>query len=469
MALSTGTTLAYLFAAALFIFGIRLLRSPQTARAGNLVAAVGMFVAFVVTFFEFPAEALTLVLIAVVVGLGSAVGGVIAVRVPMTSMPQFVAAFNGVGGGAAALIGFSEFYEIQLAGGDENLVILLFIFFSILVGGLSFAGSVIAFVKLEELAFGGSVTFPGQKVVNAGLFVLAIALMVTVLAGGPVPVLFAGILLALALLLGVLLVIPIGGADMPIVISLLNAFTGVAAAASGMALGNTVLIIAGALVGASGTILTYLMSNALGRPLSKILFGAVAAAGTGAAAGDGEEKPVTSGGADDVAATLAYDADSVIFIPGYGLAVAQAQGAIADLMRTLEAQGKDVKFAIHPVAGRMPGHMNVLLAEADVPAEKLFDLEDINDQFAETDAVVIVGANDVVNPTAREDGDNPIAGMPILNADHAKRVVIVKRSLSPGFAGIDNPLFYDQDKTMMLFSDAKQGLEGVTQSVKNQG
>ena len=469
MGLSTGTTLVYLVAAALFIFGIRLLRSPQTARAGNLVAAVGMFVAFVVTFFEFPADALTLVLIAIVVGLGSAVGGAIAVRVPMTSMPQFVAAFNGVGGGAAALIAFSEFYELEQAGGDESIVILLFIFFSILIGGLSFAGSIIAFVKLEEIALGGSVTFPGQKVVNAGLFVLALALMVAVAAGAPLPVLLAGVLLALALLLGVLLVIPIGGADMPIVISMLNAFTGLAAAASGMALGNTVLIIAGALVGASGTILTYLMSGALGRPLSKILFGAVAAAGTGPAAGDGEEKPVTSGGAEDVAATLAYEADSVIFIPGYGLAVAQAQGAMADLMRTLEAQGKDVKFAIHPVAGRMPGHMNVLLAEAEVPADKMFDLEDINDQFAETDAVVIVGANDVVNPTAREDGDSPIAGMPILNADQARHVVIVKRSLSPGFAGIDNPLFYDQDRTMMLFSDAKQGLEGVTQSVKNQG
>jgi NAD(P) transhydrogenase subunit beta len=408
------------------------------------------------------------VLVAVVVVLGSVVGGLTAVRVPMTSMPQFVAAFNGVGGGAAALIAFSEFYELEQAGGDESLVILLFIFFSILIGGLSFAGSIIAFVKLEEIALGGSVTFPGQKVVNAGLFLLAVALVIAVAAGAPAPLLLAAIVLALSLLLGVLLVIPIGGADMPIVISLLNAFTGLAAAASGMALGNTVLIIAGALVGASGTILTYLMSSALGRPLSKILFGAVAAAGTGPA-GDGEEKPVTSGGAEDVAATLAYEADSVIFIPGYGLAVAQAQGAMADLMRTLEAQGKDVKFAIHPVAGRMPGHMNVLLAEAEVPADKMFDLEDINDQFAETDAVVIVGANDVVNPTAREDGDSPIAGMPILNADHAKRVVIVKRSLSPGFAGIDNPLFYDQDKTTMLFSDAKQGLEGVTQSVKNQG
>jgi NAD(P) transhydrogenase subunit beta len=467
MQLGTGTTLVYLLAAALFIFGIRLLRSPQTARAGNLVAAVGMFLAVLVTFFQFDADAGTVLLVLAVIAVGSGVGAVTAVRVPMTSMPQFVAAFNGVGGGAAALIAFSELYKLT-EGGHESFVIILAIMFGILIGALSFAGSIIAFVKLEEIALGGSVTFPLQKAVNAGLFLVAVAATIYILAGGPSPVGVAAGVLVLSLLLGVLLVIPIGGADMPIVISLLNAFTGLAAAASGFALGNTVLIIAGALVGASGTILTYLMSGALGRPLSKILFGAVAAEGTDGAADTGD-KPVTSGGPEDVAATLAYEADSVIFIPGYGLAVAQAQGAMADLMRTLESQGKDVKFAIHPVAGRMPGHMNVLLAEAEVPADKMFDLENINDQFAETDAVVIVGANDVVNPVAREDGDNPIAGMPILNADHARRVVIVKRSLSPGFAGIDNPLFYDQERTTMLFSDAKQGLEGVTQAVKSQG
>ena len=467
MQLGVGTTLVYLLAAALFIFGIRLLRSPQTARAGNLVAAVGMFLAVLVTFFQFDADAGTVLLVLAVIAVGSGVGAVTAVRVPMTSMPQFVAAFNGVGGGAAALIAFSELYKLTEEG-HASFVIVLMILLAIVIGGLSFAGSIIAFVKLEEIALGGSVTFPGQKAINAGLGLLAFTAGIYVLAGGPAAVAVAAGVLVLGLLLGVLLVIPIGGADMPIVISLLNAFTGLAAAASGFALGNMVLIIAGALVGASGTILTYLMSGALGRPLSKILFGAVAAEGTGAAADTGD-KPVTSGGPEDVAATLAYEADSVIFIPGYGLAVAQAQGAMADLMRTLESQGKDVKFAIHPVAGRMPGHMNVLLAEAEVPADKMFDLENINDQFAETDAVVIVGANDVVNPVAREDGDSPIAGMPILNADHARRVVIVKRSLSPGFAGIDNPLFYDQERTTMLFSDAKQGLEGVTHAVKSQG
>ncbi len=468
MSLGVGTTLAYLAAAVLFIFGIRILRSPMTARAGNLIAAVGMLVAVVATLLEFQGDAGTLLLIAGAVAAGSAVGALTAIRVPMTSMPQFVAAFNGVGGGAAALISFSELYKLsQLPLPEQNFLILLATLFGILVGGVSFAGSAIAFTKLEELAFSGSVTFPLQKVVNALLFLVAVAAGVNVLAGGPLPVESAAAVLGISLLLGVLLVIPIGGADMPIVISLLNAFTGLAAAASGFSLGNTVLIIAGALVGASGSILTYLMSAALGRSLSKIVFGAVAAAGQEEA--EAHDKPVTSGEPDDIGSMLANEADSVIFIPGYGLAVAQAQTAMADLMRTLEQQGKEVKFAIHPVAGRMPGHMNVLLAEAKVPADKLVDLEDINDEFDDTDAVIIVGANDVVNPTAREDGDSPIAGMPILNADHARRVVFVKRSLSPGFAGIDNPLFYDQERTTMLFSDAKEGLEGVTQAVKNQG
>jgi len=466
MSLGVGTTLAYLGAAVLFIFGIRILRSPMTARAGNLIAALGMLVAVVATLLEFKADVGTLLLIAGAVAAGSAVGALTAIRVPMTSMPQFVAAFNGVGGGAAALIAFSELYKVTQAGAP-NAVIVIMIFLAILIGGVSFSGSAVAFSKLEEIALTGSVTFPLQKVLNAALFLLALAAGVNVLVGGPAPVGFAAGALAIALVLGVLFVMPIGGADMPIVISLLNAFTGLAAAASGFALSNTVLIIAGALVGASGAILTYLMSNALGRSLSKILFGAVAAAGQQQA--EEHDKPVTSGDPENVGSMLANEADSVIFIPGYGLAVAQAQTALADLMRTLEKQGKEVKFAIHPVAGRMPGHMNVLLAEAKVPADKLVDLEDINDQFTETDAVIIVGANDVVNPSAREDGDSPIAGMPILNADHARRVVFVKRSLSPGFAGIDNPLFYDQDRTMMLFSDAKEGLEGVTEAVKNQG
>ena len=463
MQLGTGTTLVYLLAAALFIFGIRLLRSPQTARAGNLVAAVGMFLAILVTFFEFDADFGTVLLVLAVIAVGSGVGGVTAVRVPMTSMPQFVAAFNGVGGGAAALIAFSELYKLT-GEGHASFVIVLMILLAIVIGGLSFAGSIIAFVKLEEIALGGSVTFPGQKAINAGLGLLALTAGIYVLAGGPAAVAVAAGVLVLGLLLGLLLVIPIGGADMPIVISLLNAFTGLAAAASGFALGNMVLIIAGALVGASGTILTYLMSGALGRPLSKILFGAVAAEGTDGAADTGD-KPVTSGGPDDVAATLAYEADSVIFIPGYGLAVAQAQAAMADLMRTLESQGKDVKFAIHPVAGRMPGHMNVLLAEASVPYDEVFELEDINGEFAQADVAFVIGANDVTNPAAKTDKSSPIYGMPVLDVEKARTVLFVKRSMGGvGYAGVDNELFY-RDNTMMLLADAKKMVEEIVKSL----
>jgi NAD(P) transhydrogenase subunit beta len=463
--MDTVVTLAYLLAALLFIAGIRRLREPATARQGNVIAAVGMLIAVIVTLFD--ADVLDLLEIAIGVGVGSVIGVVSATRVPMTSMPQFVAAFNGVGGGAVALVALAEFIRLENAGSHGEFVELFTIFLGILIGSVSFAGSAVAFGKLEELYLEGSISFRGQAVVNGLVLALAVAASVNAMADGAVPIVSAVLALVLALVLGVLLVMPIGGADMPIVISLLNAFTGVAAATSGFVLDNNVLIIGGALVGASGSILTYVMSSALGRPLGKIIFGAVGGAPTGPAAGDGEERPVTSVGPDDVAAALNYEADSVILVPGYGLAVAQAQSAMAELMTALEAKGKNVKFAIHPVAGRMPGHMNVLLAEAEVPHEKLLDLEDVNDEFAETDAVVIVGANDVVNPSARDGTDSPISGMPILNVDQAERVVFVKRSLSPGFAGVDNPLFYDQEKTMMMFSDAKEGLENVVAAVKN--
>jgi len=458
-----GTTLAYLVAAVLFIFGIRLLRRPQTARTGNIVAGVGMVIAVVATLFEVSLGDLWLVALATL--FGGAIGGVSAQRVQMTQMPQMVGAFNGVGGGAAALIGLSELIQIDQHGGGGEFVVVLASLLSVLIGGISFMGSVVAFLKLQEVALTGSVRFPAQGLVNLALFVVAVAFGVLALTSDGREAVWGVALLVLALALGFLTVIPIGGADMPIVISLLNAFTGLAAAFSGFVLENDVLIIAGSLVGASGTILTYLMSAALNRPLSSILFSAVAAA----PAGEEEEgeKPVRSVQADDVAALLDYEADRVILVPGYGLAVAQAQKAMADLAGQLEAKGKDVRFAIHPVAGRMPGHMNVLLAEAEVPPEKMLDMDDINDDFPETDAVIVVGANDVVNPRAKEDSGSPIAGMPILNVDEAKNVVFVKRSLSPGFAGIDNPLFYDVDKTMMFFSDAKQGLEQVVAAVKS--
>jgi len=468
--LQVATFLAYLVAAALFIVGIRRLRKPETARSGNTLAAVGMIIALIATLFVIHFQDLLLIGIAAL--LGAVVGAVSAQRVQMTAMPQMVAAYNGVGGGAAALIALSEFVHGQTAGG-ESLVATITVPLTILVGSVSFAGSVIAFLKLQELAFSGSVTFPLQQIVNALLFIGILVLAANAISDGSIlpfisPVASVTVVLAASLLLGVLLVIPIGGADMPIVISLLNAFTGLAAAASGFVLGNYILIIGGTIVGASGTILTRLMSSALGRPLGKIIFAGIAAAGSSKNKEDQEEREVNDVSAGAVGEYLSDEAQKVVIVPGYGLAVAQAQGPMYNLMETLESQGKEVLFGIHPVAGRMPGHMNVLLTEAGVPYDKLYDLEDINPEFADTDAVIIVGANDVVNPAANDPEQNtPISGMPVLDVAEAKKVIFIKRSLSPGFAGVDNPLFYDTDKTMMLFSDAKQGLQEVVEAVKN--
>ena len=457
-------TVAYIVAALLFVVGVRRMRSPETAGLGNATAAIGMTVAIIATFFLKQLDDY----LWIVVGMfaGTVVGAVSADRVQMTAMPQMVAAFNGVGGGAAALVAVSEFHRVHdLGQGRAAFVGTLSILFSALVGGVSFAGSAVAFAKLQGFWPQRLRALPMHGVINAVVFAAAVALSVIVLAGSPESAGTVAGVLGLALVLGVLLVMPIGGADMPIVISLLNAFTGLAAASSGFTLQNYVLIISGALVGASGTILTQLMSHSLGRSLPKILFGALGG-GEAEEAVEEEEKPVRRASAEDVAGVLVHQADSVILVPGYGLAAAQAQGAMASLMEALEAKGKSVRFAIHPVAGRMPGHMNVLLAEADVPYDKLADLEDVNDDFPDTDAVLVAGANDVVNPMANEEGDTPISGMPILNVAEAKQVIFVKRSLSPGFAGIDNPLFYDREKTMMLFSDARDGLEEVVESVK---
>jgi H+-translocating NAD(P) transhydrogenase subunit beta len=471
--LEVANFLAYLAAAALFITGIRRLRTPETARSGNTLAAVGMLIALVATFLYIDIDAtLDLPLIAGGILLGGVVGAVSAQRVPMTGMPQLVAAFNGVGGGCIALVALSEFYQ----GRAETWVAALTGLLTIIIGSISFSGSIIAFCKLQEVAFTGSVVFPLQQVVNALIFLGIILLSANVLVGGALAeavgltfltmLVSLYILLAASLLLGVLFVIPIGGADMPIVISLLNAFTGLAAALSGFVLENYALLIGGTLVGASGTILTRQMSGALGRPLSKIVFQGIVAQGGGDE--EQEEREVNDVSAEEAGSYLAEEAEKVVFVPGYGLAVAQAQAAMYDLMQTLESQGKEVLFGIHPVAGRMPGHMNVLLTEAGVPYEKLYDLEDINPEFEDTDAVIIVGANDVVNPAAKdEEHDSPISGMPILEVENAERIIFVKRSLSPGFAGVDNPLFYDQDKTMMYFTDAKQGLEDISEAVKN--
>ena len=463
--------LAYLAAAALFIYGIRRLRTPETARSGNTLAAIGMVIALIATIFVADIDnVLSVGQISVGVLVGSVLGAVAAQRVQMTAMPQMVAAFNGVGGGAAALVAVSEFYRVEALGqGHETLVSAVAVLLSVIIGTVSFAGSIIAFIKLQELALTGSVTFPLQQVVNAAIFLGILLLSANILAGGLVlsPLVSLYLILGASLLLGVLFVIPIGGADMPIVISLLNAFTGLAAAASGFVLSNYALIISGTLVGASGTILTRLMSGALGRPLGKIIFAGIAASGGGGSEQQ-EDREVNDRSAGEVGEYLADEAQKVVIVPGYGLAVAQAQQAMRDLVETLESEGKEVLFGIHPVAGRMPGHMNVLLTEVGIPYEKLYDLEDINPEFDDADAAIIVGANDVVNPSANDpEVESPISGMPVLTVENAEHVIFIKRSLSPGFAGVDNPLFYDTEKTMMLFSDAKQGLQDLNEAVKN--
>jgi NAD(P) transhydrogenase subunit beta len=469
--LQVAPFLAYLVAAALFIYGIRRLRKPETARSGNTLAAVGMVIALIATIFV--ADIDKVLSAGQIVGgvlVGAVVGAVAAQRVQMTAMPQMVAAFNGVGGGAAALIAVSEFYRVEALGqGQETLVSSVAVLLSVIIGTVSFAGSIIAFIKLQELALTGSVTFPLQQVVNAAIFLGILLLSANILAGGLVlsPLVSLYLILGASLLLGVLFVIPIGGADMPIVISLLNAFTGLAAAASGFVLSNYALIISGTLVGASGTILTRLMSGALGRPLGKIIFAGIAAAGSSSSEQQ-EDREVNDASASEVGEYLADEAEKVVIVPGYGLAVAQAQQALRDLVETLESDGKEVLFGIHPVAGRMPGHMNVLLTEVGIPYEKLYDLEDINPEFEDADAAIIVGANDVVNPSANDpEVESPISGMPVLTVENAEHVIFIKRSLSPGFAGVDNPLFYDTEKTMMLFSDAKQGLQDLNEAVKN--
>jgi NAD(P) transhydrogenase subunit beta len=458
----TWIDLAYLVAAILLVVGIKRLSHPRTARSGNWIAAVGMAIAIAFTFLIDELDEYWLILAGMAVG--TVVGLLSARAVKMTAIPQMVALFNGVGGGAAALIAAAEFHR-QAAlpdqlGGD----VIVGILFSALIGSASFWGSLVAFGKLQDVLPGRPLVFPAQNAFNALLAVALIALLVLTAMtedGIWLVLLFVG-----AAVLGVLFVLPIGGADMPVVISLLNACTGLAAASTGFVLDNTALIIGGTLVGASGTLLTILMGRAMGRPLVQTLFGAFGAAPSGplvaAAGADGGSVRMAS--PDDIAFMLAY-ARRVVFVPGYGLAVAQAQHDIHNLGAMLEAKGVDVRYAIHPVAGRMPGHMNVLLAEANVPYDELFEMEQINPEFPKTDVVVVVGANDVVNPAARNQPGNPIYGMPILDVDRAHNVVVIKRSLATGFAGVDNPLFYDP-KTVMLFDDAKAALEKLIAAVR---
>jgi H+-translocating NAD(P) transhydrogenase subunit beta len=455
--------LAYLAAAALFIVGLKQLSSPKGARRGNWIAAAGMVIALLTTFYVLGSHVTTtgVVVSVVAIVLGAAVGTYGARSVKMTAMPQMVAVFNGVGGGAAALVAVVELLD---HGNHPGFALTFPSVFSIVIGSISFAGSWIAFAKLQEVMTGTPITYPGQQVVNGLIGIAIVALAVTVLAVASVPAWFVP-LLVLSLVLGVAFVLPIGGADMPVVISLLNAFTGLAVAASGFVLDNFALIVAGTLVGASGTLLTKLMSDAMGRSITNVLFGAfgsVQAAAGGPASAEG--KSVRSGSTDDVGTMLAYSR-SLIVVPGYGLAVAQAQHAVRELAEQLEQRGVEMRYAIHPVAGRMPGHMNVLLAEAHVPYEALKEMDEINDDFKNTEVVLVVGANDVVNPAARNSPGSPIYGMPILNVDQAKNIVFMKRSMRPGFAGIDNALLYDP-KTIMLFGDAKDTLTKLIAAVK---
>jgi NAD(P) transhydrogenase subunit beta len=453
---------AYLVSSVLFVVGLKRLQSPATARAGNALAAVAMLVAIIATILD--AEILSWNGILIGIAIGSLVGAIAATRVAMTDMPQLVGIFNGFGGGASALVAITEFVSDPSVGMSSAGVTMML---GTLIGAVTFTGSFIAFAKLQELMTGNPITFPGQNAFNAVMFLAVLVLGAAALGVGglavPAQTLFWAFL-AGGLILGVLIVIPIGGADMPVVISLLNSYSGLAASAAGFVIGNMVLIISGALVGAAGLILTMLMCKGMNRSLANVAFGGFG--GTAAAGVDRAligKRPVKRADAEAVAAELGY-VNSVVIVPGYGLAVAQAQHELRKVGDLLEERGVNVRYAIHPVAGRMPGHMNVLLAEADVSYDKLFDLEEINDDFANTDAVLIVGANDVCNPAARDPG-SVIAGMPILDVDKARRVIVMKRSLSPGFAGIDNDLFY-MDHTLMFFGDAKASMSDLVREVR---
>jgi NAD(P) transhydrogenase subunit beta len=455
------SNLLYLVTIICFVLALRFLSSPTTARRGNWVGAAGMAVAIGVTLahshlhigWRIPVGA----------AIGAAFGAVGARRVKMTAMPQMVALFNGVGGGAAALVSLAEFHNLTPEPGHLHGDVSVAIVLSGLIGSVSFAGSMVAFAKLQALIQGPPITYPGQQVVNLVVLAALVAAGAGIVAGSEKQWVLEA-LLAGALVFGVLFVLPIGGADMPVVISLLNAFTGLAAAATGFELGSNVLIVSGALVGASGTLLTMMMGRAMNRSIGNVLFGAFGKvqAGAGAMAVEGTVRSAT---AQDVAIMLAY-AQKVVIVPGYGMAVAQAQHAVRELADVLEKKGIQVDYAIHPVAGRMPGHMNVLLAEANVPYPALREMDEINPQFAQTDVALVIGANDVVNPAARNEPGSPIYGMPILNVDQAKQVVVMKRSMATGFAGVDNPLFVEP-QTVLFFGDAKESVLKLVSEVKS--
>ena len=455
---ATWAGLAGLVVSVCFILALKGLSSPKTARNGNLVGAAGAVLAVVVTFAA-DRNLQHLPQIVLALAIGSVVGWVAARRVKMTAMPQLVALFNGVGGATAALIGLIEYLS---GGASETKLVLAATVFTAVVGCVSFTGSVLTYLKLQELITTRPIVLPAGRFVTSAAGVATIAASIAMVVTPSTGLLY--LLFALSLVLGVLVVLPVGGADVPIVISLLNAFTGLSVAASGYVLDSVLLIVAGTLVGASGTLLTRMMAKAMGRPLLKTMFGAFTATATVAGSGGGADRPVRSSTPDDVAIMLAY-ARKVIIVPGYGLAVAQAQHTLRELVDLLTARGITVAYAIHPVAGRMPGHMNVLLAEANVPYDQLKEMDEVNPEFASADVAIVVGANDVVNPAARTDKSAPIYGMPILDVDAAHQVVFLKRSMRPGFAGIENELLYDP-KTSLLFGDAKDSLTKVVGAVK---
>jgi NAD(P) transhydrogenase subunit beta len=462
---SRGTLidLIYLFSATTFIVALKGLGSPKHARRGNMVAAFGMLVAIVATFFNHvdghSLRHVWLILLAMFIGVIVAVPT--ARFVKMTAMPQLVAIFNGVGGGAAALVSITEFIHIKST--HPATYVILEVLLGVLIGTVSFAGSAIAFAKLQELMTGRPVTYPGQQLINGVVGLAALALIVTILVTASTSLLW--ILLALAFVLGIIFVLPIGGADVPVLISLLNAFTGLAVAASGFTLGSNLLIVAGTLVGASGILLTRLMSKAMGRSLSNVLFSAFGSVVTASGATTRDDgRSVRSGTPEDIAILLGFSS-RVVIIPGYGLAVAQGQHVLRELAELLESKGIEVFYAIHPVAGRMPGHMNVLLAEANVPYEQLLEMDEANSELATADVALVVGANDTVNPAATDDPSSPIYGMPIIHADLAENVVFLKRSMRPGFAGIENDLLYNP-KTTLVFGDAKDTLTKMVAAVK---
>jgi H+-translocating NAD(P) transhydrogenase subunit beta len=440
-----------------FILALKGLSHPRTARNGNLLGALAATIATVAVFFSTQdLKNLPLIVTAILVGI--AIGWPAAKRVQMTQMPQMVALFNGVGGGAAALVAVLEYITV----GSDDAIVMGATTFTVLIGAVSFTGSIVTFMKLQELMTSRPVVIPGGKVLTPAIGLISVSLAIYLIPNPSNLALFG--LLVSSMILGVLFVLPVGGADVPIVISLLNAFTGLSVAASGYVLNNVLLIVAGTLVGASGTLLTQMMAQAMGRPITNTLFGAFNAVSGGGAAAGAEDRPVKSGSANDVAIMLAY-AQKVILVPGYGLAVAQAQSTLRELAELLTARGIEVDYAIHPVAGRMPGHMNVLLAEAQVPYEQLKEMDEINPEFPAAEVALVVGANDVVNPAARHDKTAPIYGMPILDVDQAQQVVFLKRSMRPGFAGIENELLFDP-KTTLLFGDAKETLTKVVASLK---